>query len=307
LPLKTARIRGNLWPVACICGGVLKARRQLCALLCASILIGGFILIGGNALFASSVTSSTPLPANTLANAVQVDAAGNLYLAGFFIADSQNPNAPAHAFVAKLTPDASQTIWWTVLAGSNDDRAQALALGSGNSVYVTGKTQSTDFPTTPGSMQPGSMQPRSTQSADGPGNTFAAELNASGAVVYSTYIPATSGQAIAVDAAGQAFITGMLAAGGTFQATPGAVSGAANTSQLEAAPSWPLSASAGTRSRSTRKGTFTPRAHSTVQWRQPLPEPFSRPPLQTIASRALPLHRHAPFSTSRRSIPRARN
>lgn len=183
-------------------------RGQICA----------FLLLGANALFSSSVQSSTPLPANTLANAVQVDAAGNLYLAGFFFANSQNPNAPAHAFVAKLTPDASQTVWWTQLAGSNDDRAQALALGPGGSVYVTGTTQSTDFPATPGAMATS-------------GSTFAAKLDATGAVVYSTYIPASSGQAIAVDAAGHAFITGMLAAGDAFQATPGAVAGATNTSQ----------------------------------------------------------------------------
>jgi len=179
-----------------------KTRRQLCA----------FVLMGANGLFASSIARSTPLPAHTLANAVQVDAAGNLYLAGFFFANPQNPNAPAHAFVAKLTPDASQTVWWTRLAGSNDDRALALALGPGNSVYVTGKTQSTDFPTTPGAMAAS-------------GNTFAAELDGAGALVYSTYIPASSGQAIAVDAAGHAFITGPLAAGDGLQATPGTVAG----------------------------------------------------------------------------------
>jgi uncharacterized protein (TIGR03437 family) len=188
---------------ACTRPTVLKAR-----------LLGAFLLTGATAVFASSITSSTPLPANTLANAAQLDAAGNLYLAGFYFANPQNPNAPAHAFVAKLTPDASQTVWWTTLAGSNDDRAMALALGPNDSVYVTGKTQSTDFPTTPGAMATS-------------GNTFAAELNASGAVVYSTYIPATSGQAIAVDAAGHAFITGPLAATDALQATPGAVAGSA--------------------------------------------------------------------------------
>jgi uncharacterized protein (TIGR03437 family) len=182
-----------------------------------------FLLIGASASFASSIQSSTPLPANILANAVQVDAAGNLYLAGFFIADAQNPNAPAHAFVAKLSPDASQTVWWTVLAGSNDDRALALALGPGNSVYVTGKTQSPDFPTTPRAMATS-------------GNTFATELSASGALVYSTYIPATKGQAIAVDAAGDAFITGTLSTGDALQATPGTVAGAGAAFIMEINP-----------------------------------------------------------------------
>jgi uncharacterized protein (TIGR03437 family) len=162
--------------------------------------------------------STTPLPANTFANAVQVDAAGDLYLAGYAIANAQNPNAPFHAFVAKLSPDASQTIWWTPLAGSNNDWALALALGSDNSVYVTGNTQSTDFPTTPGAMATA-------------GNAFAAKLSPSGAVVYSTYIPATSGRAIAVDGAGDAFVTGVLSSRDAFQATPGTVGGASQSFQ----------------------------------------------------------------------------
>ena len=162
--------------------------------------------------FCADSGNSTSLPVNTLANAVQVDAAGNLYLAGFYIANPTNPSAPAHAFVAKLSSDGSQIIWWTPLAGSNDDRALALALGSDNSVYVTGKTQSANFPTTTGAMATS-------------GNTFAAKLSAEGEVVYSTYIPASSGQAIAVDGAGDAFITGPLAESDALQPTPGTVGG----------------------------------------------------------------------------------
>src|ERR1039458_2396064 len=88
-------------------------------------------------LLSASTPTSTALPANSAANAVQLDASQNLYLAGFFFANPSDANAPAHAFVAKLSPDASQILWWTPLAGSKDDRAQALALGPGNSVYVT--------------------------------------------------------------------------------------------------------------------------------------------------------------------------
>ena len=160
-----------------------------------------------------STPIATPLPANTIANAIQVDTAGNLYLAGFYEAQS-GPNVPAHAFVAKLSPDASKTLWWTTLGGSNDDRAMALALGPGNAVYVTGRTYSTDFPATAGAFQ--------TTGASS-GKAFAAKLDANGSVVYATYIPATSGQAIAVGAAGDAFITGILTAADPFQATPGTV------------------------------------------------------------------------------------
>ncbi len=175
-------------------------------------------LMCAGCLFSAGPPNVTPLPANSIANAVQVDASGNVYLAGFFLANPADlPNNPAHAFVAKLSPDASQILWWTPLAGSKDDRAQALALGPGNSVYVTGKTQSTDFPTTPGAYDP---------SGTAAGQAFAANVDANGVVVYATYIPATSGQAIAVDPAGDAFITGYLTSSDALQPTPGAVTGA---------------------------------------------------------------------------------
>ncbi len=170
-------------------------------------------------LFSASTPASTPLPTNSIANAVRLDASEDLYLAGFFFANPADANAPAHAFVAKLSADASQILWWTPLAGSKDDRAQALVLGPGNSVYVTGKTQSADFPTTPGAFDPAGATA---------GNTFAAKLDANGVVVYATCIPATSGQAIAVDPAGDAFITGLLRPGDALKATPGAVAGAPN-------------------------------------------------------------------------------
>jgi hypothetical protein len=165
--------------------------------------------------FAASEPASTPLPANSVANAVQVDSAGNLYLAGFYSSDF-NSHGAAHAFVAKLSPDALKILWWTPLAGSKDDRAQALALGPDNSVYVTGKTQSADFPTTTGVFDPAG--------AVG-GNTFAAKFDANGVLVYATYIPATSGEAITTDAAGDAFITGVLNQNDALKATPGTVSG----------------------------------------------------------------------------------
>ena len=171
--------------------------------------------------FSGSVQTLPALPNAIVANAVQVDAAGNIYVAGWFY-----PNLPAflaHAFVGKLSPDASQVIWWTVLSGSQDDRIYAMALGSDNSVYVTGTTQSQDFPTTNGALQP------ATSAAS---QAFAAKLSPSGAVVYATYIGGsaeTSGNAIAVDASGRAFITGRTDTTGIFPTSPGAVTGVTST------------------------------------------------------------------------------
>ncbi|HXS96079.1 MAG TPA: IPT/TIG domain-containing protein [Candidatus Limnocylindrales bacterium] len=176
-------------------------------------------LIGAGWTLAATPTQAA-LPANSIANAVRIDAAGNLYLAGFYFATS-DAAAPAHAFAAKLTGDASRILWWTQLAGSKDDRAEALALGADGSVYVTGGTQSPDFPTTPGAFG----------AAGGvTGSAFAARLDANGRPVYVTYLPVSGGQAIAVDAAGNAFVTGPLNATDALQTTTGAVQGAANRS-----------------------------------------------------------------------------
>ncbi len=171
--------------------------------------------------FSGAVQPLPPLPNATVANTVQVDAAGNIYVAGWFY--PHPPAFPAHAFVAKLSPDGSQVLWWTVLSGSADDRVRAMALGPDNSVYVTGTTLSPDFPTTNGSMQPGTSV--SSQA-------FAAKLNPNGAVSYATYIGGsaeTTGNAIAVDSSGRAFITGTTGITGIFPTSPGAVSGVTST------------------------------------------------------------------------------
>src|ERR1700733_10785405 len=175
--------------------------------------------VSAMAAFSGTIQPLPALPAATTVNAVQLDSSGNIYAAGQFFANVPSSSF-GHAFVSKLTPDGAQVSWRTVLAGSQNDSIQAMTLGSDNSVYVTGATQSQDFPTTSGSMQP-------TISVLEQG--FAAKLNPSGAVVYATFIGGTaetSGTAIAVDAAGDAFITGGITAAGVFPTSPGAVTGA---------------------------------------------------------------------------------
>jgi hypothetical protein len=75
------------------------------------------------------------LPAFTTVNAIQADAAGSLCVAGQFY-----PNVPAssttHAFVAKLSADGSQVVWWAVL----------YRHGHRSGFGVSGRASSTDFP-----------------------------------------------------------------------------------------------------------------------------------------------------------------
>ncbi|PYV14885.1 MAG: hypothetical protein DMG21_16690 [Acidobacteria bacterium] len=88
-------------------------------------------------------------------------------------------------------------------AGSS---ASAIALDSAGNAYVTSNTCATDFPTTSGAFQP--------SSPDTNCNVFVTKLNPSAsALAYSTYLGGATGggrgNGVAVDSAGNAYITGL--------------------------------------------------------------------------------------------------
>jgi hypothetical protein len=95
------------------------------------------------------------------------------------------------------------------LGGSNNDYGFAVAVDASDNVYLTGGTQSTDFPVTPGAFQ--TTCPSGKQ-CDVDGAAFVTKLNPTGtALVYSTYLGGSgsaSGGGIAVDATGDAYVTG---------------------------------------------------------------------------------------------------
>jgi hypothetical protein len=108
----------------------------------------------------------------------------------------------AYDLTRPLVIDPSLT-YSTYLGGSGDDQAYGLALGGDGSVYVAGYTTSANFPTLnpfQGSL-PGSC------------SAFVSKLNPTGsALVYSTYLGGSScdyAYAIAVDASGSAYVTGV--------------------------------------------------------------------------------------------------
>jgi uncharacterized repeat protein (TIGR01451 family) len=92
----------------------------------------------------------------------------------------------------------------TYLGGSAGEVAWGIAPDSAGNVYVTGYTFSTDFPTTAGSL-------RRTKPV-GSIIAFVTKLDASGRLIYSTFLGGsahTEAYGIAVDAAGNAYVTGM--------------------------------------------------------------------------------------------------
>ncbi|HEY6292801.1 MAG TPA: choice-of-anchor D domain-containing protein [Terriglobia bacterium] len=103
----------------------------------------------------------------------------------------------------------------TYLGGTGADAALGIAVDSSGNAYITGQTSSTNFPVTTGAEQ----------TANGGGlDVFVTKLNPAGtAQVYSTYIGGNgddSGAAIAVDSAGDAYVTGNTSST-NFPTTPG--------------------------------------------------------------------------------------
>ncbi len=94
----------------------------------------------------------------------------------------------------------------TYLGGSGTDYGLGIAVDAAGSAYVTGSTGSTNFPTTESAFQ-------ATYQSDT--DAFITKFTPAGdAVVYSTYLGGTnsdSASAIAVDAAGSAYVTGSTA------------------------------------------------------------------------------------------------
>ncbi|MEO8611363.1 MAG: SBBP repeat-containing protein [Chloroflexota bacterium] len=141
---------------------------------------------------------------------IAVDADGYAYVAGSTTGAIalKNPlqatlKGGTDIFVSKLNPMGNALVFSTYLGGDGTDEAFALALDASKNIYLTGYTQSTDFPTH-----------SAYQAAYGAGyvDAFVTKLNSSGsALVYSTYYGGTGGE-VAEDIAvngNEAFITGL--------------------------------------------------------------------------------------------------
>ena len=138
------------------------------------------------------------------------DPAANAYLAGWttsYDLPTVNPvraqeSGSVDAFVAKLGPGGNSLVYCTYLGGRGDDRAFGIAVDSWGNAYVTGWTGSSSFPT---------VAPVQSTLAGGK-DAFVAKLNSAGnALVYSTYLgggASDSGNGIAVDSSGNAYVTG---------------------------------------------------------------------------------------------------
>jgi hypothetical protein len=169
------------------------------------------------------------------ANAIAVDPSGNAYVTGytasidfplanplqsspgFGVCTDGMANFPCfNVFVTKLNPAGTALVYSTYLGGSNQDYATGIALDASGDAYVTGYTNSTNFPVQ------NALQPENAGGYD----AFVAELSADGAsLIYSTYWGGSSddiGTGVAVDSSGNAYISGYTASP-NFPATSGAL------------------------------------------------------------------------------------
>ncbi|MDE3067446.1 MAG: SBBP repeat-containing protein [Verrucomicrobiota bacterium] len=157
--------------------------------------------------------------------AIAVDTNGFIYVAGNTLS-TQFSNAPGgfqtnfqggassgDAFVAKFDNAGTNLIYLTYLGGSGDDLASGVAVDGTGRAYVTGYTDSTNFPTTTNALSKtihGTLIPKLNTY---PVDAFVAELDSGGSnLVYSTYLGGAgtdAGTGIAVDSSDNAYVTGV--------------------------------------------------------------------------------------------------
>jgi Abnormal spindle-like microcephaly-assoc'd, ASPM-SPD-2-Hydin/Beta-propeller repeat len=166
---------------------------------------------------------------------VAVDANGNAYLAGATsstdfptFGNAYQPTFPAGnttgtAFVTQIDTTkiaALSKIYSTYLGGASSDQAFAIALGPGNVAYVTGLTNSNNFPVNP---KPGAFD----TSGASFGKAFVALIDTTKAAVpslkYSTFLGGTGGNTgfgIRADAQGNAYVAGVTSSSTDFPFPP---------------------------------------------------------------------------------------
>ena len=166
----------------------------------------------GSALVYSTFLGGNGSENNQL-DCLAIDAAGNAYVTG----QTSSTNFPtANAFqstlgggsdiyVAKLNASGSGLIYSTYLGGSDTDLGSGIAADSAGNAYVTGNTSSTNFPV--------ANAFQNTFSGGFPvGDAVVTKFDATGTLTYSSYLGGSdydTGYGIAVDAAGDAYVTGI--------------------------------------------------------------------------------------------------
>ncbi len=208
---------------------------------------------GGTALIYSTYMGGTD--GTSAGNSIKVDPPGNAYVTGYTCASDfpvtagafqptfggDCTNAGGDAFVTKLNPTGSALVFSSYLGGSGDDVGFSIGLDNMNNIYITGRSSSPNYPTTPGAFQPAS--------AGGYDAIFTIVDHTGTSLVYSTYLGGSAVDVafvMAVDKIGNAYMIGRSYSP-NFPVTPGAaqstLKGATNAIVFKFAPgdqAWPM-------------------------------------------------------------------
>ena len=157
---------------------------------------------------------------------IALDGSDNVYVTGESKSKTGFPGGGApnafgfYVFVTKLT-SAGALSYTTFTGGAKvsgstaNDSGYAIVADSGGAAFVTGITESTNFPTTPTGPQPtsggGGNCSNSKKATQPCSDAFALKLNAAGAIAWSTYIGGSNdddGYALALDSAGNVWVAG---------------------------------------------------------------------------------------------------
>ncbi len=170
-------------------------------------------------------------------SAIAVDASGNAYVTGR-TSSSDFPTVPGSfdttldsndIFITRIKPAGTGISYSTFLGGSGLDEARSIVVDGAWNAYITGKTQSGDFPITAGAYS---------TSHNGGDDAFITKLNVTGAsLVYSTFLGGSSndnGWGIAIEETyGSAYVAGETQSG-DFPTTSGAYSQSYNGGHWDA-------------------------------------------------------------------------
>jgi hypothetical protein len=150
--------------------------------------------------------------------AIAVDSAGNLHVTGsttsldFPVANAYQPTyggGSSDAFLTKLSPAGNFLIYSTYLGGDGplylpgnaDEYGSSVALDNVGNAYLSGKTDSTSFPT---------LQPLKA-TKDGDTDAFLLKMSTAGALLFSTYLGGNADDGIGdmtTDTAGNIYLAG---------------------------------------------------------------------------------------------------